>query len=223
MKTPRAKVPGTFRRDEPDLPDEFASIDSPGDLFEATELVRIQETRLQDLEQTDLRIDALQVEGSLLERVQFSGSQFGSMVCKDVRLEGCDLANVRAHRLAFVRVELVECRLTGLRVTALDWQEVLIRKGDLGYTQLSGGKFRNCEFDTCNWPEADLQQADLSGSMFRSCKLARTDFRGAKLQNTDFRTSEVEGMVIGMTDLQGAIVDPAQAMVFARVLGLQIR
>jgi uncharacterized protein YjbI with pentapeptide repeats len=63
----------------------------------------------------------------------------------------------------------------------------------------------------------------LSGSVFRSCNLTRADLRGAKLQNTDFRTSEVEGMLVGMTDLQGAIVDPAQAMVFARVLGLQIR
>ncbi len=30
-------------------------------------------------------------------------------------------------------------------------------------------------------------------------------------------------MQVNMTDLQGAIVEPAQAMVLARVLGLQIR
>ena len=222
-KQPKAKRPGTFHRDEPDLPAEFESTDAPGQLFEATEMVRIQERQLQDLEQTSLKIDALQVEGSLLERIQLSGAQLGSMVCKDVRLEGCDLANVRAHRVSFVRVELVECRLTGFRATALDWQDVLVRKGDLGYAQIFEGKFRNCEFDTCSWPEADLRQTDLSGSVFRSCNLTRADLRGAKLQNTDFRTSEVEGVVIGMTDLEGAIVDAAQAMVFARVLGLQIR
>jgi uncharacterized protein YjbI with pentapeptide repeats len=58
--------------------------------------------------------------------------------------------------------------------------------------------------------------------VFRSCELARADLHGAKLQNTDFRSSEVVGMVVGMNDLRGAIVDPAQAMIFARVLGLQI-
>jgi uncharacterized protein YjbI with pentapeptide repeats len=53
--------------------------------------------------------------------------------------------------------------------------------------------------------------------------LKGADLRGSKLQKTDFRRSEVEGMLVEMSDLRGAIVDPAQAMILARVLGLEIK
>ena len=218
----KAKRPFTFKRDPPDLPARFEPRAEPDRSFADSESVAIEEQRLQDQERTNLRIGSFRLEGSVLERIQFADGQFGSAVWKDVRLVGCDLANIRAPRFSLVRVELIDCRLTGLNAAALDWQEVLIQNGDLRYSQLQGGKFQACEFDGCNWQEADLQTADLTGSIFRSCNLARADLRRAKLRNADFRTSQIEGMLVGMGDLQGAIVDPAQAMVLARLMGLQI-
>ncbi len=223
MKSSKGKKPAAFHRDPPDLPDRLQSTANPEELSGGGEFVAIEEKRLQDLERADLKIGTFRIEGSLLERVQLAGGQFGSVMWKDVRLVGCDLANIRAHRIVLLRGELIDCRLTGFRAAALDWQDVLIRNGDARYAQLQGGKFRTCEFDGCNWQEADLQEADLTGSIFRSCNLVGADFHRTKLQNADFRTSEVEGMLVGMNDLRGAIVDPAQAMVFARVLGLQIK
>jgi uncharacterized protein YjbI with pentapeptide repeats len=217
-----AKKPAAFNRDRPDLPADLESTEEAGSLFVDSEAVTIEEKRLRDLERPNLKIGALRIESSLLERVQLAGAQCGSVVWKDVRLVGCDLANVRAHRIALVRVELVDCRLTGFRATALDWQDVLIQNGDVRYAQFQSGKFRSCEFEGCNLQEADFQEADLAGSIFRSCNLDRADFHRAKLRNTDFRKSEVDGMMVGMGDLQGAIVDPSQAMILARLMGLQI-
>jgi len=222
MKPAIGKKPAVFRRDAPDLPVELESAGEPGRSFADAEFVTIQDQRLQDLERSHLRVNTLRIQGSVLERVQLAGGQFGSVVWKDVRLVGCDLANIRAHRFALARVEFVDCRLTGFTATALDWQDVLIRNGDVRYAQFQGGRFRTSEFDGCNWEEADLQNADLSGSVFRSCNLTRADLHGAKLQNTDFRKSELEGLLVGINDLRGAIVTPAQAMVLAQVLGLQI-
>jgi uncharacterized protein YjbI with pentapeptide repeats len=221
-KPVKAKKTAPFKRDRPDLPAELDSSSGSDELLADGDFVAIEEKRLQDLERANLKIDTFRIGGSVLERVQLSGGQFGSIVWKDVRLVACDLANVRAHRMVLVRVELIDCRLTGFRATALDCQDVLIQNGDARYAQLQGGKFRTCEFDGCNWQDADLQDSDLSGSIFRSCDLARADLQRAKLKNTDFRKSEVEGLLVGMNDLQGAIVDPAQAMILARVLGLQI-
>ncbi|MCU1238079.1 MAG: pentapeptide repeat-containing protein [Candidatus Solibacter sp.] len=223
MKPSTSKKAGAFKRDRPDLPVEFAAGDDAARWFADGEFAAIQEKHLQDVEATNLKIDTLRIDGSVLERVQLGGGEFGSAVWKDVRLVGCDLANIRAHRIALVRVELIDCRLTGFTTRALDWQDVLIQNGDVRYAQFQGGRFRSCEFEGCNWEDADLQNSDLRGSVLRSCKLARTDLRGAKLENTDLRTSEVEGVMVGMNDLRGAIVDPAQAMVFAQILGLQIR
>lgn len=222
FSTKPVKKRAAFKRDIPDLPSDFESPNDPSRLFADEELVTIQETRLQDLDQSNLSVATFQIEGSELERVQLAGGQFGSMVWKDVRLVGCDLANIRAHRIALVRVEFIDCRLTGFTARALDWQDVLIQNGDVRYVQFQDGKFRTCEFDACNWQESDLQSSDLTGSVFRSCNLAQADFRRTKLQDTDFRKSDVEGLQVEMNDLRGAIVEPAQAMVFARVLGLQI-
>jgi uncharacterized protein YjbI with pentapeptide repeats len=219
----KSKRAVAFQRDRPDLPAELESTDDAGQFFSDAECATIEEKRLQNLELPDLKIGTLRIESSVLERVHLAGGQFGSVVWKDVRLVGCDLANIRVHRMALVRVELIDCRLTGFRATTLDWQDVLIQNGDVRYAQLAGGRFRTCEFDGCNWQESDLQEADLTGAIFRSCNLARADLHRAKLENTDFRKSEVDGMLAGMGDLRGAIVDPAQAMVLARLLGLQIR
>jgi uncharacterized protein YjbI with pentapeptide repeats len=46
---------------------------------------------------------------------------------------------------------------------------------------------------------------------------------GAQLEGADFRGSRVEGLMALATDLKGAIVDRAQEMVFAELLGLKIR
>ncbi|HUI81328.1 MAG TPA: pentapeptide repeat-containing protein [Bryobacteraceae bacterium] len=220
---PKTNKRQAFQREKPDLPAEFESAEEPGKLFADPESVTIQEKRLQDLEIPNVKTDAFRLEGSVLERVQLAGGQFGSAVWKDVRLVGCDLANLRVRRITLVRVELVDCRLTGFFTTALDWQDVLIQNGDVRYAQFAGGRFRNCEFEGSNWQEADLQNADFAGCVFRSCNLGRADLHGAKLENADLRKSEVEGMMVGMNDLRGAIVDPAQAMILARLLGLQIR
>ncbi len=217
MKPVKVKKAAGFHRESPDLPKEFDALED-GRLP-----AEIETAHVADLNAAELRLDTFGVEGSVLERVQFAGSEFGSVTWKDARFVGCDLANIRAHRMTLLRVEFVDCRLTGFHATALEWRDVLVTNGDLRYVQFHGGLFHNCEFDGCNWEEADMHEVDVSGCLLRGCNFASADFRGAKLQNTDLRKSEVEGMVVGMNDLRGAIVEPAQAMIFARVLGLQIK
>lgn len=223
MKSAQPRKAAAFHRDPPDLPAELNPDPDSRSWSEESKSVIVQEQRLQDVQALNRKIHTLQIEASVLERVQLAGGQLGSAVWKDTRFAGCDFANLRAHRMTLVRVEFVDCRFTGLATTALNWQDVLIQNGDLRYAQMQGGRFRNCEFAGCDAREADLPGADLTGNLLRSCQLGRADLRGAKLQNTDFRQSEVEGLLVGMNDLRGAIVDPAQAMVFAQVLGLQIR
>ena len=44
----------------------------------------------------------------------------------------------------------------------------------------------------------------------------------AKLYDADLRGSMVEGMQIGLEGLRGAVVDPAQAMSLALLMGIRI-
>lgn len=223
MKTARTRKPDVFRRDEPDLPLELESVADPIGAFANSDCVSLADVLVKDFEKNELRTGSLQLEGSVMEHVSLRGPQIGSAVWKDVRLVGCDLANSRIHRMVLTRVELIDCRLTGFSANAVEWQDVLIRDSDLQYAQLAGARFRNCEFLRCNWTESDLQNADLTGSVFGLCNLAGTDLHGAKLQGVDFRGSTLETLSVGLHDLRGAIVNPAQAMVLAKLLGLQIR
>jgi uncharacterized protein YjbI with pentapeptide repeats len=227
-RNPARKSPqvGVLKRDKPDIPSELALVAHSDQALQGGDLVSfaetLTETHLKDITQHNLNIRTFRVEGSVLERIHLAGTQFGSVTWKDVRLIHCDLSNVRAHRMTLVRVELIDCRLTGFAATAVDAQDVLMQNSDMRYVQLQSSKFRACEFDSCNCEEADLRDADLSGSIVRGCNLHRADLRQAKLRDTDFRKSDVDGMLVETSDLKGAIVEPAQAMVLAGLMGLRI-
>lgn len=217
MKSPKLK-PVAPRRSPPDLPATLESCGSPFAQLDVT----LAEQHLQSLAQPGLRLQSFHLEGCLLEQIALSKGEFSQVVWKDVRLVDCDLANGFAHRISLVRVELVRCRLTGFRASAVEARDVLLEECDLRYAQWRGAEFRGSEFARCNFEDADLQEADLGGCALRASNLKRVDLRRAKLRDTDLRDSEVEEMAIDAGDLQGAIVNPAQAMVFARLLGLKI-
>ncbi|MGC4050507.1 MAG: pentapeptide repeat-containing protein [Paludibaculum sp.] len=183
------------------------------------------ELNLQHIRQADgagLKAAAFTAEGTLLEHTRLAEAELGSVVWRDVRLVNCDLANLKAQRMVLERVEFIDCRLMGLSAAALDASDVLILNSDARYASLQEARFRNSEFEGSNWQESDLRSADLSGTVLRTCDLARADLQGATLRETDFRTSHLEEMKVGLNDLRGAIVEPGQAMILTRVLGVRI-
>jgi uncharacterized protein YjbI with pentapeptide repeats len=142
---------------------------------------------------------------------------------KDVRLVECDFANANAIGMKAQRVEFVNCRLTGLRAVESECQDFLISGGDAGFAEFLLGTFKRSEFNACNFGDADFHGCDLRAALLKGCEFKNADMTGAKLEGADFRGSRVEGLMALAADLKGAIVDPAQAMVFAELLGLRIR
>ncbi|WP_321475215.1 DinB family protein [uncultured Paludibaculum sp.] len=208
-------------RERPALPGEFPAPNELERLFADADIT-IQRIHVQGLERNGLKASTFRAEASILENVRLADAEFGLVVWRDVRLVGCDLANLHAQRIVLERVEFVDCRMTGLSAAAIEGQDVLIRNSDLRYASFQGARFRNSEFEGSNWREVDLRDADLSGTIIRGCQLGRADLQGATVQGVDFRTSQLEDMLVGLNDLRGAIVEPGQAMVFARVLGVKI-
>jgi uncharacterized protein YjbI with pentapeptide repeats len=142
---------------------------------------------------------------------------------KDVRLVECDFANAEATAPKMIRVEFLNCRLTGFRAVEAECQHLLISAGDASYSQFRFAVFKTSEFDSCNFSEADFHGSDLRGTILKSCDLKNAEMTGTQLEAADFRGSNVEGLVARTEDLKGAIVDPAQAMIFAELMGLKIR
>jgi uncharacterized protein YjbI with pentapeptide repeats len=210
-----------FSRRAPDLPREMAAE------ADATALFEPHDISLSDRSIEGVRIESrthgtLHIDSSILQRVSLANSSFGSMVWKDVRLVGCDLANLETRGLTLVRVEFINCRMTGLRAGEAHCQDVLISEGDQRYSQFRFSRFKSAEFTSCNFGEADFQGADLTGSLFRKCNLQNADMSKTKLLNADLRGSQVEGLQLNAEDLRGAVVDPSQAMIFASLLGIRI-
>ena len=219
----RGKAKQEFRaRRRPDLP-----VDPPvargADLFHGPEIA-IARSTISELRREGLSATSLSIESCVLNRVALPDSTFATITLRDVRLVGCDLANVKTRALMALRVELLDCRMTGFRVEEpAECHDVLISQGLQSYSQFAYASFKSAEFDACNFEDANFLGADLQGCIFRDCNLHNADMRGAKLREADLRGSQVEGLRVHPADLYGAMVDPSQAMIFAALLGIRIR
>ena len=209
-----------FRRREPDFPDDFLTSD-PTSLF-ADRDISITEHEIKEATVQQPNGGTLRIEESIMEKVSFSDCRFYSVILKDVRLVNCDLANFEARSLQCIRVELVNCRMTGFRAGEADCQDLLISEGDQRYSQFRFSKLPATEFHSCNLSEADFQGTDLSGSVFRKCNLQNVEMSKVTMVNTDLRGSQIDGLQLNAEDIRGAIVDAAQALQFASLLGIRI-
>jgi len=210
-----------FSRRQPDLPSEMTAADDAANLFEPHD-ISIAERLVEGMRMEGRAVGTLRIEASMLEKVSLANCSFGSIACKDVRLIGCDLANLETRGLSLRRVEFINCRMTGFHAGKADCQDVLISEGDQRYSLFRFSRFQSAEFDSCNFGEADFQGTDLSGARFRNCNLQNAEMSKVKLVNTDLRGSRVEGLRLNAEDIRGAVVDLPQAMIFASLLGIRI-
>jgi uncharacterized protein YjbI with pentapeptide repeats len=210
-----------FTRREPQIPHRLEAVDDAAAVVESHD-ISIADRSIKGTKIEDRKAGTLRIEASLLEGVSLSGSSFGSIVWKDLRLIRCDLANVETHGLNLTRVELIDCRMSGLRAGIADCQDVLFSGGDQRYSQFRFSRFKSAEFDSCNFADADFQGSDLCGSIFRRCNLENAEMSKVKLVNADLRGSRVEGLQMNAADIRGAVVDASQAMIFAALLGIRI-
>jgi uncharacterized protein YjbI with pentapeptide repeats len=221
VKQSKNLKPFVFHRSEPDLPDDMRATTNASALFEPN-AISITESLIEGAQMESRTAASLHMEFSILKRVSFANSTLNSMLWKDVRLENCDLANLQLRGMTLVRVEFINCRMTGFRAGEADCQDVLISEGDQRYSQFRFSHFQSSEFDTCNFEDADFYGTDLSGSRFRKCNLRNAEMGKVKLVDADLRGSVVEGMQLNAEDIRGAVVDLSQAMLFAPLLGIRI-
>jgi uncharacterized protein YjbI with pentapeptide repeats len=218
VKPPKSSKTFVFSRRGAEIPAGL----SESTLWPAGRDVEITEQHIANAEFTGAACASLRLETALLERVRFTETVFGTITMKDVRLVNCDLANVSCRALNLIRVEFIDCRMTGFSGGEVDAQDVLFAEGDGRYSQFRFSRFKSAEFDSCQFEDADFQGTDLTGSIFRSCNLRNVEMGKAKLFDADLRGSVVEGLHVGVEGLRGATVDASQAMQFALLLGIKI-
>src|SRR5215831_358984 len=112
----RAPKPKARSRRPPDLPRELTRQSDGAKLFHGEDLA-ISHVALRDTKLDAISSHHLQLDSAILERVALAGSRFASIHLRGVRFLGCDLANVETRALTAIRVEFVDCHMTGFRVT----------------------------------------------------------------------------------------------------------
>jgi uncharacterized protein YjbI with pentapeptide repeats len=208
-----------FQRDPADLPREPEESDGTG---LAGPEIEIEEVLVRGVRVAQSAVRNFRAEAVLFQTVAMPGICIRQAQWKDLRFEDCDLSNLEVRLLTAVRVELVGCRMTGMRAGESDFQDLLVSAGDQRYAQFRMSKFKNCEFDGCDFEDADFYGADLSGCVFRKCNLRNAEMSRSKLVGTDLRGSNIDGLRVTVEDVAGAIVDAAQALALAPLLGIRI-
>ena len=216
-----AKPSAAFKRDPDDLPHDLPEADATT-AFAGTD-IRIAELALHGIRLPEAAsLDSLRLDSCLLRTVAMPGAEIRSAKWKDVRFSGCDLANAEVRALTAIRVEFAGCRMTGLRLNEAAWQNVLVSGGDQRYAQFRFSVLQHTEFEDCDFQDADFYGADLRGCIFRACNLRNAEMSKAKLDGADLRGSNIDGLRLAASDVAGAIVDAAQALSLAPLLGIRI-
>jgi uncharacterized protein YjbI with pentapeptide repeats len=166
------------------------------------------------------------IRNARFQDVGMAATKLRSLKLTDARFDHCDLANADWYLSTLCRIEISNCRMTGIRVIGSSIKDASVEDCKIDLAQFRTSNFRDCRFSNCNLRESDFYEADLQGVVFSNCDLRGAQISGAKLRGTDFRGSQLEGLQVRAEDLQGAIIDPLQLVALAQdlahLLGLKV-
>ena len=166
---------------------------------------------------------ALLFEKASLRRVNLSQTRLPGLRAVDARFDACDVSGADWDKARFRRVVWAECRLWGTALLQASFDDVLFEDCKAEKSVFASGAFRSVRFTKCDLREASFQEADLTDVEFHECDLSRADLRGARLKGTDLRGSVIDDVQVGVKELQGVVIEPAQAVVLAGLLGLIVK
>jgi uncharacterized protein YjbI with pentapeptide repeats len=167
----------------------------------------------------------LEVEQSRLTKVRLGGVQLSKGTFLDCELRQCDLANLHADGCGLRRVELVDCRGTGLIYIDGGVRDVTFRDCRLDLSTWRATKFTKAAFIGCDLRGADFMGADLRGVLFQDCDLTAAQMSNAKLAGARFANCDLVGLG-GVASLAGATVQAddlaALTELLAKALGITV-
>lgn len=205
----------------PDCPQEqFLSPLTAGALQTQGEYEEILLSML-DLSQT--RLPGMQINAAICNRVQARGTHWRDLHLRDVRLNGCDLANGDWLGTRLHRVEVTDSRLTGLSLGESTLADVRFSNCKADAAWFKNSAWERCILERCDLHEANFEGAKLNGVIFRDCDLRQVRFTGAQMEGADLRGSQLQGLIAEPGDLRGCIIEPLQASDIIEILGVVLR
>ena len=168
--------------------------------------------------------------GSVLERVQFAGSNLDAASFDRTRLHDCDLSDLNAARLWAEEAVFEACRvkrsyLRRAHLKRATFDACDLTQADCTATFAVGASFRRCILEGTSFELAWLESVDFEGARcaqtvfrrahMREANLARLDLRGCDFSDGDLRradltTADLRDAIFAGADLRGAALCGAQ-------------
>lgn len=185
----------------------------------------IDGSRFSDLQIEAEHLDLLEVSDSHFERCSLAGSSWRKPDWSNVGLSHSDLANMTHLETSWRRVDLEQCRLTGLQLPGGVLSDVTVRGCTGSLINLRQAKIRRSSFTDCQLTQFDLGEAVLEDVRFTRCDLSAAQFSGLRASRVRFEDCTFTG-ASGMAQLRGTQIsggDPtALADAFAESLGIDL-
>jgi uncharacterized protein YjbI with pentapeptide repeats len=162
-------------------------------------------------------------ESVVFRKVVLGPSRHAKPRFTDCRFKTSDLSGADWEQARFRRTEFLDCRLIGAQFVEAEFEDILFADSNFERAVFCSAKFRAVRFRHCSLREASFENADLARAVFEECDLAGADLRLARLCGADLRGSRLDGVQAGPQEFKGAVVDSAQAVQLAGLLGIVVR
>jgi uncharacterized protein YjbI with pentapeptide repeats len=204
----------------PQLPPQLPAIEQPEALEDGAGFAQgaLHDTDFAGQSADDVLFDRVECR-----RVSLNGAALTMAQLLDVRFDACDLAGSDWEKAHIRRVELLGCRMVGIKLLDASVEDARFHRCNGELARFWTSHLKAVRFEHCVLREASFEGSDLSGVVFRHCDLSKADLRGTKLRGADFRGSNIEGVQVGVAELQGAILDAGQLVHVASLLGIVVK
>lgn len=159
--------------------------------------------------------DEADIAGAVI-RGDFAGSEFHFVALRECRVDGAAFTGSQLIRATFVDCLFVDSDLSGARFEDCRFERVELRNCRLSGIQAPSTHFTDvalidCKADAASfrmtvWERAELRDCNLVGSDFYSAKLPESQILGCDLSQADLSKSDLTGTRMqrsNLTDLRG--------------------
>jgi uncharacterized protein YjbI with pentapeptide repeats len=165
------------------------------------------------------------VENARLAGVDASGARLRGLRCRDVVVEGGNLANLAAPEAAMNRVAIAGARMTGAQLTRAKLVDVVFRDCLLDLATFAGTTLERVRLEGCRLSQADFREAFWRDVRLDACDLTEADLTGLRIAGAELHGCTLDGLV-ATERLRGAAMPWADVVghagVLASTLGIRV-
>ena len=135
-----------------------------------------------------------------------------------------DYRNYESGNNDFTFTFLLKCaQRFGIDISSSRIRNVVFEECGGRYANFRFARIEKTAFKNCALQGADFGSAEISKVVFSGADLREVQMSGVPLCGIDFSSCEIDGLSARPEDLRGAVINPDQAIIAAKILGIKIK